>query len=51
MDCVTVISESQNNSQAVYFLSRNKYQVVFGDTEIWFVVIMALFRFGKEQRD
>lgn len=51
VDCVTVISESPTNSQAVYFLSKNKYQVVFGDSEIWFVVIMAYFRFGKEQKD
>lgn len=29
---------------------RTKYQVVFGDSEIWLVVIMAYFRFGREQK-
>lgn len=45
VDCVTVTSEPQDNSQAIYFLPEDKYQVDFGHSEIcffFFVVVIVV---------
>lgn len=40
VDCVTVTSEPQDNSQAIYFLPEDKYQVDFGHSEICFFFLL-----------
>lgn len=48
IDCVTVTSESQNNSQAIYFPSPEQVPGgLWRSRDLVFVVAMAYFRFGK----